>query len=107
MIEYKSIHSIMNHEKKEFKPTPITIDFGYNRIDAEYVFDIMRDTINEKGYMLVSDLCAIADLVLDYDQDELEEYGWDSKRFDVSDLMVLRKDGRYYIDVPAPIKMAP
>ena len=107
MIEYESIYSMKNHEKKEFKPMPITIDFGYDRIDAEDALDAMRETIDEQGYMLVSDLCAIACLVLDYDQDELDEYGWDSKEFDVSDLMILRKDGLYYVDIPAPIKMAP
>lgn len=107
MIEYKSIYSIKNHEKKEFKPMPILIDFGYDRIDAEYALDIMRETIDEKGYILVSDLCAIAYLVPDYDRDELEEYGWDGKRLDVSDLMILRKDERYYVNIPAPIKMAP
>ena len=44
MIEYESIYSIKNHEKKEFKPMPITIDLGYDRIDAENALDAMRET---------------------------------------------------------------
>ena len=109
MTKYVSNYTKRKITKVEFEPRPLTILMGYraNEVINECL-SVLDETINKKGYILVADLYNAFFLINeDYEEDSLNEYGWDSKDFRIDDLRIEKsRSGLYYVKFPEPIKMA-
>lgn len=101
---------VKTERKNKFNPMKITF-ISKNYKEVEDVLCCILDSFDNKGYALLGDLCidTCSEQMLDYyDFEDLQRYGWDKCNFDVDEFCVRKNAyGMYYVNLIAPIEMAP